>query len=1451
MDNQRYTFSDLNDNDLYNNKVGISSQENNKFLNLPKIIQRNPSFKSDKTRHSSVINLKNLEQEIYKYPKLIHNKVKQYELHPFRQLNLKIIGQDIKNKIYEMNKENILDTHLKNFEHSTIGIMKNSFLLKMKHKLNIEKSENQSSNLTESNNNINQEKIGLNVKDKSDNKNEKNEIKKICLEIPQHINKKKRRRKTQLYLESKKLIRERRLNRTKNLYDSVDDDESGKEEDEYVINPETNIIAFFDFLMVAFFLYYFIFTTFSLIKEKCFCPINKKITISDVLFFINDILCILDLILSFFRGYYNINYKLIKSCSLILKHYLKYDFIFDLLSAIPIFSIIKYNCLKEGYNEKCFKYEMSNKYIILKLCSLLKATKIKKISGPKKNQALDRLIESISDNYNVEQTVIIFIQSLEYIGIFHFLVCIHIFIGFHSYSNWLIMTQSENESLINIYIKSLYFIVTSLTTVGYGDIYCQSLLERIFQIIILIIGSVFYPYVVSKIGNIIKNDSNAKIKLDNNLAMLEHIRRNYPNMTFKLYKKIHKYLESKSSSLQKNDINSFIESLPFSMKNNILFTMYKSTISNFKFFKNNNNSVFIAEVLNNFIPSVSKKNEFLIYEGEMFEEIIFLKDGKIALNAAINTENPLKSIKKYFTESFAPFSTEEEKKLIKENMNMKSNLSAQGEMTYDKAKNKLNDAFKNIRNEKIGEEKSQLLIQTYINNKTQNFEFDMNAGAIINDEGNYQYLKIIDIRKNEHFGYVFMTLNKPCPLSLQVKSKLAELYLLKKERAMNLSKRYPNIWKKIYGREFHNLRTIKKYTFSVLKKYIEINEIFINNNFNDFKLTNNVSIFDLNILEKTDLDNKSIIKSKIQKSIITKQGDLIKNTMLNNEYDNNTKKLNLEENNTNTRSKLPKNSLVGNKNLTNNNLSQSNSNRLSLKSGQFLSPNYKSNNSGKNNNFNNNLKSNIKGTKFYNKNNFEKKESIQDIKKQKMKNLKIFLIECKKYFMNNKNLNPLNSYRSNNENNYLSISNNQIKKSCLKKNIPDAVNCKINDIKNNKLCNASNKSVEFDLSSNYETNFNLNNNNNNKFLMNEKLVKDLKDICENESNFSFCSTKEENNSKFNNLSINKNTNFEIASSYSNLNQLTKGKYIKDILFQKKLQFIIKKHYKDNQNEIHINKSKHKKHLSNSPNQKSQKFKKKKKEKYNTFYGNDNLRKKINKGKIKVEKANKTEIRNKKSSKNKELNNDDLEINNNLEYDPTLKIENSNLSDNQSSEIVDSNSVKANKGSSFSKKSGKEHSKIISNKDYFDNNIKNIKNIHNNNDEVEYIIDKSLNKDNTINKINSINNLNSNLYKSKKIKNIISSKYNNKNNELINQMIGIKIPNSNIITNNIITTSTSNLKDNKNDFNSIEKIKNIENLSIYNIIQKNFNKNLNIIENKNNDNELSNNRIYSKNFCAIF
>ena len=69
---------------------------------------------------------------------------------------------------------------------------------------------------------------------------------------------------------------------------------------------------------------------------------------------------------------------------------------------------------------------------------------------------------------------------------------------------------------------------------------------------------------------------------------------------------------------------------------------------------------------------------------------------------------------------------------------------------------------------------------------------------------------------------------------------------------------------------------------------------------------------------------------------------------------------------------------------------------------------------------------------------------------------------------------------------------------------------------------------------------------------------------------------------------------------------------------------------------------------------------------------------------------------------------------------------------------------------------------------------------------------------------------------------------------------IELSNSNLLT------TCSNMKDNKYDYNYIKKIKNIENLSIYNIFQKNIDKNLYIIDNYENVSSGNN----GKGFCCI-
>ena len=121
---------------------------------------------------------------------------------------------------------------------------------------------------------------------------------------------------------------------------------------------------------------------------------------------------------------------------------------------------------------------------------------------------------------------------------------------------------------------------------------------------------------------------------------------------------------------------------------------------------------------------------------------------------------------------------------------------------------------------------------------------------------NYEVIKIFDIRKNEHFGDVHMFLKRPSPFTLKAKSRIAELLLLKKNDAVSISNNYPNIWRDIHNKSYHNLVSIKKLTFRILKQYY--NTHFYNKKNNNLKLnlmsTNNS--FNLNLERLNRLNEK-------------------------------------------------------------------------------------------------------------------------------------------------------------------------------------------------------------------------------------------------------------------------------------------------------------------------------------------------------------------------------------------------------------------------------------------------------------------------------------------------------------------------------------------------------------------------------------------------------------------
>jgi len=621
------------------------------------------------------------------------------------------------------------------------------------------------------------------------------------------------------------------LNRIKPLYDSFDDDESGKEEENYsnIFLPSSPIIFLLDIFLFLSSYYTLFYIPLRMAKANCFCS-DESISNKGLLYFI-DILYISDFCISFFRAYFNYQFKLVKNNINIIFHYLKNDAFFDFLEAIPIFSISEYLCILNKEVNYCFKYSMSNSLIILKIATNIKIIKIFKIRNRQKNTTFYFISEIFSENYYFEKMLEnLMIFSFVFLG-FHFFVCLNIFLANQTYPNWLITINTQDQTLLYNYITSSYSLIETLTTVGYGDITCQNMPERIFQIFFLGVGVIAYSYIISSFGNLFKNESQSSIKHSNNMRILEEIRIDYPNMPFKLYNKIYNYIESRSMAEKKLDTNMLTNSLPFNLRNVLLLLMHESCIKNFKFFKNCDNSNFIIQVLSKFVPAVSKKSEILVYEGEMIEEIVIVKDGRLSLEAAIDIEDPEESIKNYFNINFQGITKAKEIKKIEE-ANKKFNSSylmpSKNIKDYDNVKFMLNNVVKKQVKYLLNSAYDDTSILDKTANENANKEKDLDFlknEPIKNEQGNYKYIKIIDIRKNENFGGLYMFMRRPSPLSLKVKSKFAELYLLPKKDVFSIAKNYNNIWSKIHKKDFHNMVSIKHQTFSILNKYIEINGI--------------------------------------------------------------------------------------------------------------------------------------------------------------------------------------------------------------------------------------------------------------------------------------------------------------------------------------------------------------------------------------------------------------------------------------------------------------------------------------------------------------------------------------------------------------------------------------------------------------------------------------------------
>jgi voltage-gated potassium channel len=319
---------------------------------------------------------------------------------------------------------------------------------------------------------------------------------------------------------------------------------------------------------------------------------------ADALLWIIPAVFIADILVQFNTGFFRLGKVVSRRTSIALR-YLSSWFVLDLLAALPLGILI------HG-----FVAEPGTALLLLSLNPLLKlihsGTTLYRIGGTRVNPAILRLV----------------------------LLVFWILLVAHMVSCGWILISGNPDSLesVPLYIRAFYWTITTLTTIGYGDITPTGPEQTVFVIFIELLGAAMYGMIIGNIANLIANIDVAKTqyreKLDKINAFL-----NYRNIPHDLQRKINNYYNYLWESRRGYEEAAVIEDLPVALKSTVALQINREIIEKVPLFQTAGEDL-IREIVLNLTPVVFTPGDTIVTAGEVGYQMYFISQGSVDVLSA-------------------------------------------------------------------------------------------------------------------------------------------------------------------------------------------------------------------------------------------------------------------------------------------------------------------------------------------------------------------------------------------------------------------------------------------------------------------------------------------------------------------------------------------------------------------------------------------------------------------------------------------------------------------------------------------------------------------------------------------------------------------------------------------------------------------------------------------------
>jgi Ion channel len=117
--------------------------------------------------------------------------------------------------------------------------------------------------------------------------------------------------------------------------------------------------------------------------------------------------------------------------------------------------------------------------------------------------------------------------------------------------NWIYQKGYQDMPSGDLYVTAFYFTVTTLVTVGYGDITAYSLEEKLLCIVLMLIGVISFSFATGALASIITSNDTKEALIAEKIATLNEIQLEY-DVSIELFNKLARTIKFDYSKKQKD-----------------------------------------------------------------------------------------------------------------------------------------------------------------------------------------------------------------------------------------------------------------------------------------------------------------------------------------------------------------------------------------------------------------------------------------------------------------------------------------------------------------------------------------------------------------------------------------------------------------------------------------------------------------------------------------------------------------------------------------------------------------------------------------------------------------------------------------------------------------------------------------------------------------------------------